>query len=194
MLKIREAIVVEGRYDKNTLSQLVDTVILETSGFGIFKDRETLALLRKIGAKRGLILLTDSDGAGFVIRNYLKGAPSGTGQACLYPRLLRKGKRKRRPGKEGKLGVEGMSPTVLETALRRAGATILGEETTPSAPLLTKADLFACGLSGGAGSREKRQALLRKLGLPAHLSPNAMLSVLSALYDRQTLLEEMRKL
>ena len=83
---------------------------------------------------------------------------------------------------------------VLETALRRAGATILGEETAPSAPLLTKADLFACGLSGGAGSREKRQALLRKLGLPAHLSPNAMLPVLSALYDRQTLLEEMRKL
>ena len=183
MLKIREAIVVEGRYDKNTLSQLVDTVILETSGFGIFKDRETLALLRKIGAKRGLILLTDSDGAGFVIRNYLKGA--------LPPEQV---KRKRRPGKEGKLGVEGMSPTVLETALRRAGATILGEETTPSAPLLTKADLFACGLSGGAGSKEKRQALLRKLGLPAHLSPNAMLPVLSALYDRQTLLEEMRKL
>ena len=195
MLKIREAIVVEGRYDKNTLSQLVDTVILETSGFGIFKDRETLALLRRIGAKRGLILLTDSDGAGFVIRNYLKGTlPPEQVKHAYIPDRFGKEKRKRRPGKEGKLGVEGMSPTVLETALRRAGATILGEETAPSAPLLTKADLFACGLSGGAGSREKRQALLRKLGLPAHLSPNAMLPVLSALYDRQTLLEEMRKL
>lgn len=195
MLKIREAIVVEGRYDKNTLSQLVDTVILETSGFGIFKDRETLALLRRIGAKRGLILLTDSDGAGFVIRNYLKGTlPPEQVKHAYIPDRFGKEKRKRRPGKEGKLGVEGMSPTVLETALRRAGATILGEETAPSAPLLTKADLFACGLSGGAGSREKLQALLRKLGLPAHLSPNAMLPVLSALYDRQTLLEEMRKL
>ena len=191
MLKIREAIVVEGRYDKNTLSQLVDTVILETSGFGIFKDRETLALLRRIGAKRGLILLTDSDGAGFVIRNYLKGTlPPEQVKHAYIPDRFGKEKRKRRPGKEGKLGVEGMSPTVLETALRRAGATILGEETAPSAPLLTKADLFACGLSG----REKRQALLRKLGLPAPLSPNAMLPVLSALYDRQTLLEEMRKL
>ena len=191
MLKIREAIVVEGRYDKNTLSQLVDTVILETSGFGIFKDRETLALLRRIGAKRGLILLTDSDGAGFVIRNYLKGTlPPEQVKHAYIPDRFGKEKRKRRPGKEGKLGVEGMSPTVLETALRRAGATILGEETAPSAPLLTKADLFACGLSGG----EKRQALLRKLGLPAPLSPNAMLPVLSALYDRQTLLEEMRKL
>ena len=192
---VLEAIVVEGRYDKNTLSQLVDTVISETSGFGIFKDRETLALLRRIGAKRGLILLTDSDGAGFVIRNYLKGAlPPEQVKHAYIPDCFGKEKRKRRPGKEGKLGVEGMSPTVLETALRRAGATILGEETTPSAPLLTKADLFACGLSGGAGSKEKRQALLRKLGLPAHLSPNAMLPVLSALYDRQTLLEEMRKL
>lgn len=143
----------------------------------------------------GLILLTDSDGAGFVIRNYLKGTlPPEQVKHAYIPDRFGKEKRKRRPGKEGKLGVEGMSPTVLETALRRAGATILGEETAPSAPLLTKADLFACGLSGGAGSREKRQALLRKLGLPAHLSPNAMLPVLSALYDRQTLLEEMRKL
>lgn len=130
-----------------------------------------------------------------MIRNYLKGAlPPEQVKHAYIPDCFGKEKRKRRPGKEGKLGVEGMSPTVLETALRRAGATILGEETTPSAPLLTKADLFACGLSGGAGSREKRQALLRKLGLPAHLSPNAMLPVLSALYDRQTLLEEMRKL
>ena len=129
MLKIREAIVVEGRYDKNTLSQLVDTVILETSGFGIFKDRETLALLRRIGAKRGLILLTDSDGAGFVIRNYLKGTlPPEQVKHAYIPDRFGKEKRKRRPGKEGKLGVEGMSPTVLETALRRAGATILGED------------------------------------------------------------------
>lgn len=196
MLKIKEAIVVEGRYDKNKLAQLVDTVILETSGFGIFKDKEQLALLRKIGEKRGLILLTDSDGAGFVIRNHLKGAlPPDQVKHAYIPDCFGKERRKRKPGKEGKLGVEGMEPEVLLQALRRAGATILDEEEEreESTPL-TKADLFACGLSGGEGSREKRQALLKKLGLPAHLSPNAMLPVLSALYDRESLLEEMKKL
>ncbi len=196
MLKIKEAIVVEGRYDKNKLAQLVDTVILETSGFGIFKDKEQLALLRRIGEKRGLILLTDSDGAGFVIRNHLKGAlPPDQVKHAYIPDCFGKERRKRKPGKEGKLGVEGMEPLVLLQALRRAGATILDEEEEreESTPL-TKADLFACGLSGGEGSREKRQALLKKLGLPEHLSPNAMLPVLSALYDRESLLEEMKKL
>ncbi len=196
MLKIKEAIVVEGRYDKNKLAQLVDTVILETSGFGIFKDKEQLALLRRIGEKRGLILLTDSDGAGFVIRNHLKGAlPPDQVKHAYIPDCFGKERRKRKPGKEGKLGVEGMEPSVLLQALRRAGATILDEEEErEESPPLTKADLFACGLSGGEGSREKRQALLKKLGLPAHLSPNAMLPVLSALYDRESLLEEMKKL
>lgn len=196
MLKIKEAIVVEGRYDKNKLAQLVDTVILETSGFGIFKDKEQLALLRRIGEKRGLILLTDSDGAGFVIRNHLKGAlPRDQVKHAYIPDCFGKERRKRKPGKEGKLGVEGMEPSVLLQALRRAGATILDEEEErEESPPLTKADLFACGLSGGEGSREKRQALLKKLGLPEHLSPNAMLPVLSALYDRESLLEEMKKL
>lgn len=196
MLKIKEAIVVEGRYDKNKLAQLVDTVILETSGFGIFKDKEQLALLRKIGEKRGLILLTDSDGAGFVIRNHLKGAlPPDQVKHAYIPDCFGKERRKRKPGKEGKLGVEGMEPEVLLQALRQAGATILNEEEEreESTPL-TKADLFACGLSGGEGSREKRQALLKKLGLPAYLSPNAMLPVLSSLYDRESLLEEMKKM
>lgn len=195
MLKIREAIVVEGRYDKNTLSQLVDTVILETSGFGIFKDKEKLALLRRVGEKRGLIILTDSDGAGFVIRNYLKGALPGEQVKHAYvPDLFGKEKRKRRPGREGKLGVEGMRPEVLEQALRRAGATVLDGTAGEERPTLTKADLFACGLSGGEGSKEKRQALLKKLELPEHLTPNAMLPVLSALYDRESLLREMESL
>ena len=194
MLRIREAIVVEGRYDKNTLSQLVDGVILETNGFGIFKDKEKLALLRRIAEKRGLILLTDSDGAGFVIRNYLKGAipPEQVKQAYI-PDLFGKEKRKRKPGKEGKLGVEGMSPAVLEAALRQAGATILGEEERRQAPALTKADLYACGLSGEEGSKERRKSLLRRLGLPEHLSPNAMLPVLSALYSREDLLKALEK-
>ena len=196
MLKIREAIVVEGRYDKNTLSQLVDTLILETKGFGIFKDEERLGLLRRLAAERGLIILTDSDGAGFVIRNFLKGAidPALVKHAYV-PDLMGKERRKRQPGKEGKLGVEGMSQQVLEQVLRQAGATILGETPRQTRQAsLTKADLYACGLAGGAGSREKRQRLLEKLDLPAHLTPNAMLPVLSALYDRQTLLDEMEKL
>jgi ribonuclease M5 len=195
MLRIKEAIVVEGRYDKNTLSQIVDAVILETSGFGIFKDKEKLALLRRIGEKQGLILLTDSDGAGFVIRNYLKGAlPQDQVKHAYIPDRYGKEKRKRAPGKEGKLGVEGMPPAVLEEALRRAGATFLDQAGDPSPrQALTKADLFALGLSGGEGSKEKRQKLLKKLGLPEHLSPNAMLPVLGALYTREELLEEIER-
>ena len=128
MLKIKEAIVVEGRYDKNTLSQLVDGVILETSGFGIFKDEERLALLRRLAGQRGIIVLTDSDGAGFVIRNFLKGAlPAGQVKHAYIPDQYGKERRKRAPGKAGKLGVEGMRPEVLERALRRAGATVLEE-------------------------------------------------------------------
>lgn len=196
MRRVREVIVVEGRYDKNALKQVVDAAVVETGGFGVFKDREKLALLRRLAAERGLILLTDSDGAGFVIRNYLKGAlPKDQVKQAYIPDRPGKEKRKKHPGKEGKLGVEGMSPAVLEQALRQAGATILdGGDEAPKAPPLTKADLFAWGLSGGPGSKEKRQALLQALDLPAHLSPNAMLPVLSALYDRQALLETIKKL
>lgn len=196
MLKIKEAIVVEGRYDKNTLAQLVDGVILETGGFGIYKDQATLALLRRLAEKQGLIVLTDSDGAGFQIRNYLKSAlPPDQVKHAYIPDRPGKERRKRQPGKEGKLGVEGMSQPVLEQVLRQAGATILGETPRQARRAsLTKADLYACGLAGGTGSREKRQRLLKKLDLPAHLTPNAMLPILSALYDRQALLDEMEKL
>ena len=196
MIRIREAIVVEGRYDKNTLAQLVDTVILETNGFGVFHDREKLQLLRRVAEKRGLIILTDSDGAGFVIRNHLKGAlPPDKVKHAYIPDLFGKEKRKRRPGKEGKLGVEGMRPEILESALRRAGATVLSEEGQTGQPMaLTKADLYAWGLSGGENSREKRGKLLKKLDLPENLSPNALLPVLACLYDRESLVEEIEKL
>lgn len=196
MLKIKEAIVVEGRYDKNTLSQLVDGVIVETTGFGIYHNKDLLALLRRLGEKQGLIVLTDSDGAGFQIRSYLKSAlPPHQVKHAYIPDRPGKERRKRQPGKEGKLGVEGMSQQVLEQALRQAGATILGESPRHArSASLTKADLYACGLAGGQGSRERRKRLLKKLDLPAHLTPNAMLPILSALYDRQTLLEEMEKL
>ena len=196
MVKIRQAIVVEGKYDQNTLSQLVDATIFQTRGFGVMHDKALLELLRKAAKTTGLIIFTDSDGAGFVIRNFLKGALPKEGVLHAYiPDIPGKEKRKKHPGKEGKLGVEGMSPAVLEQALRQAGATILdGGDQVPKAPPLTKADLFAWGLSGGPGSKEKRQALLQALDLPAHLSPNAMLPVLSALYDRQALLETIKKL
>lgn len=191
MLRIREAIVVEGRYDKNTLAQLVDTIILETSGFGIFKDEERLFLLRRLARERGLIILTDSDGAGFVIRNYLKGAidPALVKHAYI-PDRFGKEKRKRKPGKEGKLGVEGMPPQILERALRQAGATFLeAGEGTPTHRLLTKTDLYMAGLSGGPGSAEKRQTVLRRLDLPERMSANAMLEVFNALYGYEGLVK-----
>ena len=188
MLRIKEAIVVEGRYDKNTLSQVVDTLILETAGFGIFKNPEQMALLRRAAQRRGLIVLTDSDGAGFVIRNRIRGAiPSAQVKHAYIPDVYGKERRKRRPGKEGKLGVEGMPPQVLEEVLRRAGATFLGEdaEEKPEEPPLTKADLMAAGLTGGADSAGRRQALLKELELPEHMSANALLAVLNGCYSRE---------
>ena len=181
MLKIKEAIVVEGRYDKNTLSQIVDAPILETSGFGIFKDREQMSFLRQVSERRGLIVFTDSDGAGFVIRNHIKSAiPSKYLKHAYIPDVYGKEKRKAAPGKEGKLGVEGLPPEILLDALRRAGATIEGQD-SPGKKGITKQDLMARGLSGGANAGAKRQLLLKKLGLPERMSANAMLQALNLL-------------
>ena len=190
MVKIREAIVVEGRYDKNTLSQVVDAPILETAGFGIFKDRQQMALLRRVAEKRGLIVFTDSDGAGFVIRNHIKSAIPGKYLKHAYiPDIPGKERRKSAPGREGKLGVEGMKPEVILEALRRAGATFLDETAEPAAEKtpITKADLMEWGLAGGAGSNQRRQALLRRLALPEHLTANGMLEALNLLTDREKL-------
>lgn len=185
MIKIREAIVVEGRYDKNTLSQIVDAPILETSGFGIFKDKKQMALLRQIAQKRGLIVFTDSDGAGFVIRNHIKSAiPAKYLKHAYIPDIYGKERRKASAGKEGKLGVEGMSPTIIVEALRAAGATIEGENATSNTEKLTKLDLFYMGLSGNPDSKKKRTALLKMLDLPEHMSANAMLEALNLLYTK----------
>ena len=187
MVKIREAIVVEGRYDKNTLSQVVAAPSLETAGFGIFKDRPQMALLRRVAEKRGLIVFTDSDGAGFVIRNYIKSAIPGKYLKHAYiPDIPGKERRKSAPGREGKLGVEGMTPEVILAALRNAGAIVEGEETTSTGGI-TKQDLIALGLSGGSNAGEKRKALLKKLNLPEHMSANAMLQALNLLYTREEL-------
>ena len=197
-LRIREAVVVEGRYDKAALSGVVDTLILETAGFSVFKDGERLAFLRRLAAKRGLIVLTDSDGAGFVIRNYLKGAiPKDQLKHAYIPDVFGKERRKRAPGKEGKLGVEGMSPDVLRNAILRAGATVL-DGGAPDRPQgdLTPADLFALGLSGTPDAAARRAELLWRLDLPQHMSAKALLSALNALYtpdELETLLDGFRR-
>ena len=189
MVRIREAIVVEGRYDKNTLSQIVDAPILETGGFGIFKDKKQMELLRKVARARGLIVFTDSDGAGFVIRNHLKSAIDGRFLKHAYiPDIPGKERRKSAPGKEGKLGVEGMSREIILDALRRAGATMEGAD-VPRKRDITKQDLFDLGLSGTPDAAANRQRLLKKLDLPEHMSPNAMLEALNLLYS----LEELEK-
>ena len=191
MLEIKEAIVVEGRYDKNTLSQIVDAPILETSGFGIMKDKQQLSLLRKVAQNRGLIIFTDSDGAGFVIRNFLKGAIESKYLKHAYiPDIPGKEKRKSAPGKEGKLGVEGMTPQVIMDALRRAGATVLGEDNVKTAGNITKQDMMELGLSGGTDSSMLRKQLLKKLDLPEHMSANALLQAVNLLYS----LDELREI
>ena len=194
MVKIRQAIVVEGRYDKNTLSQIVDAPIFETSGFGIFKDKVQMSLLRRVAEKRGLIVFTDSDGAGFVIRNHIKSAIDNRLLLHAYiPDIAGKERRKSAPGKEGKLGVEGMTPQIILEALRRAGATFEGEEATQAA-VITKADLMQLGLSGGKDSKLLRTKLLNKLQLPEHMSANAMLTALSLLLTKEELVSIMETL
>lgn len=182
MVKIKEAIVVEGRYDKNTLRQIVDATILETNGFGIFKDKQQMALLRQVAEKRGLIIFTDADGAGFVIRNHIKSAIPGKYLKHAYtPDIFGKERRKSAPGKEGKLGVEGMRPEIIIEALRKAGASFEGENSV-IAHQITKQDLMVLGLSGGANSAQLRQKLLNRLDFPERMSANAMLQALNLLY------------
>ena len=194
MRKIREVIVVEGRYDKNTVSQVVDAAVVTLGGFAVFNDREKLAFLRRLARERGLIVLTDSDGAGFVLRNYLKGAlPKDRVKQAYIPDIAGKERRKRRPGKAGMLGVEGMRPEVLLEALRRCGATFEDETAEPreAEDPITKADLYALGLTGGPDSGEKRRALLRRLDLPEHLTANGLMEALNLLYGRRAFLEQM---
>lgn len=190
MVKIKEAILVEGRYDKITLSQIVDAPIFQTDGFGIFKDKKKMSLLRQVAQKRGLIVFTDADGAGFVIRNHVKSAIPGQFLKHAYtPDLFGKERRKAAPGKEGKLGVEGMRPEIILDALRRAGATFENDNNSLSRPSITKQDMFELGLSGGADSKTKRTALLERLGFPAHMSANALLEALNLMYSKDELME-----
>ena len=189
MVKIRQAIVVEGKYDQNTLLQLVDATIFQTRGFGVMHDKALLELLRKAAKTTGLIIFTDSDGAGFVIRNFLKGALPKEGVLHAYiPDIPGKEKRKRAPGKEGLLGVEGMTKEILLSALENAGADLGGEAAKKPGDTITKFDLYTVGLSGRPDSAAKRAAFLEKLRFPAHMSANALLDALNLLYTREEFL------
>ncbi len=191
MIRIREAIAVEGRYDRAALANVVDTVIVDTAGFGVFSDREKLELLRRLAEKRGLVILTDSDGGGFLIRNFLRGAidPKLVKHAYI-PDVPGKERRKKSPSKEGLLGVEGMSPAMLERALRAAGVTVLDEDTAgagESAPPITKAEMYGLGLAGRPDSAKRRAAVKKALDLPEKLTANALLDMLNALSSREEL-------
>ena len=186
MVRIKEVIVVEGRYDKNTLSQIVDATIVETGGFGVFKDKERLSLIRQMAKKRGIIVFTDPDGAGFVIRNFLQGAvPAQQVKHAYIPDIYGKEKRKSSPSKEGKLGIEGVSPEIILDALKKCGATMDDCAAEPVREI-TNADFFALGLAG-AGSTEKRLALIKSLGLPEKMSARALLQAVNVLMTRDEL-------
>ena len=180
---IREAIAVEGKYDTIRLRSVVNATIVETGGFVLFRDKERMRLLRELAQKRGLIVLTDSDSAGFVIRDYISSAlPKEQVRHAYVPEIAGKERRKASPSAEGLLGVEGIDGAVLLQALLRAGATVEeGEAPSVSAPFLTKARLYEDGLTGGADSAARRERLLRRLGLPHRLSANRMMEVLNAI-------------
>lgn len=187
MLKIKEAVIVEGKYDKIKLSGLIDAPIIETNGFRVFSDREKQSLIRQIAETRGILVLTDSDGAGFVIRNFLKGAvPKGCIKHCYIPQIEGKEKRKPQKSKEGLLGVEGVTDEVIIEAVKKSGAQIIGEQSEPQ-PQITKSDLYMLGLTGTQNSANLRKALLKKLNMPSYISTNAMLSALNCLYSIEEL-------
>ncbi len=194
MISIKEAVIVEGRYDKIKLSQVIDTPIIETGGFRIFKDKEKQNLIRQIAERRGILVLTDSDSAGFVIRNFLKGSvPEDRIKHAYIPQLKGKEKRKAEASKEGLLGVEGVSAEIILDAVRKSGASVLGEDNQIKKSEITKSDLYELGLTGRENSAIMRERLLKKLELPTYLSTNAMLAALNCLYSLEELKEMLNK-
>ena len=191
MLKLRQAIMVEGKYDKITLSQLVDAPIFVTNGFGIFRDEALISVLRRTAETRGLVILTDSDGGGLVIRSRLSGCLPKQGVLHAYiPDIPGKERRKTAPGKAGLLGVEGMTPETLLRCLQAAGAAVEDEPAAVRGPEITHSDLYELGLSGRTDSKARRLALQKRLGLPALMSTNALLTALNAIYTRDEFLEK----
>lgn len=185
MIKLKQPVIVEGKYDKITLENVIDALIIPTNGFGIFKDREKCAMIRSIAKKSGVIIMTDSDSAGAVIRSYLKKIIGDSEIINVYvPQLKGKEKRKSAGSKEGFLGVEGMTPQIIEEALKKSGVFCVKDETLRK---ITKADMFRYGLSGGNDSREKRKSFLKYLSLPDNLSSSAMLDVINNMFTAEEL-------
>lgn len=193
MLHIEQAVIVEGKYDKIKLSSVVDAVIITTDGFSVIKNKEKLELIRFFAQKKGIIILTDSDSAGFKIRNFLKGAVSDGKIVNVYiPDIFGKEKRKSVPSKEGKLGVEGIDPKILLEAFEKAG--VISCKKKENSDPITKLDLFDTGLSGGRNSSEKRNLLLKKLGMPELLTTNAMLEVINTMMSREEFFETLNEM
>ncbi len=187
MITVKETIIVEGEYDKITLSEVLDANIVTTSGFRIFKDKEMQNLIKKLAQKDGVIIFTDSDRAGFLIRNFLKNVSQGERVLHAYiPEIKGKEKRKSAPGKEGLLGVEGVSREILLDAILKSGATTADGSINRENPI-TKVDLYKAGLYGTENSKEKRCLFLQKLGLPQRLSANMLIDVLNVLYKKEEL-------
>ena len=190
MISIKEAVIVEGRYDKIKLKEFIDTPVIETGGFRVFKDREKQRLIREVALSRGILVLTDSDSAGFVIRNFLRGiVPENAVKHAYIPQLKGKEKRKAEQSKEGLLGVEGISAETLTEAIMRGGATILGADSERKSASISKSDLYELGLSGRENSAVLRQKLLQKLNMPTYLTTNALLEALNCLYSLEELSE-----
>lgn len=187
MIKIKQAIIVEGKYDKIKLSSILDAVIITTNGYGIFKDKEKLSLIRYYAEKTGIIILTDSDSSGFKIRGYLKGAiPKGSIKHVYIPDIFGKEKRKEKPSAEGKLGVEGIKAEIILEAFRKAG--ISADEST-NEPDITSVVFYETGLSGGANSSLLRKKLQKRLGLPELMSSSALMEVLNTMMNASELAE-----
>ena len=194
--QVREVIIVEGRYDKNAVLQAVDATVFETSGFGIFKDRDKMRLFSRLAEKRGLIVLTDSDSAGFLIRNKIKGLACGGNIKHAYiPDVPGKERRKRVPSKEGKLGVEGMPPEVILKALSMAGATFENSASEKcTIGKVTKTDFYNLGLTGGADSSKNRRLVTDYLHLPSLITANGLLNAVNVLFERGEFIELCLKL
>ncbi len=186
MIKIKEAIIVEGKYDKIRLSAIFDTAVIETGGFRVFKDEEKKTVIREIARKKGIIVMTDSDGAGFVIRNYVKGIISDKKQLkqAYIPDIEGKEKRKAHPSKEGLLGVEGMTDEIITNAVLSCGATVEGDETRCQGGNITKTDFYDLGLTGRENSSALRSVVLKKLGFPRYMTANAMLEAINMIFTK----------
>lgn len=194
MLRIKQAIIVEGRYDKIRLSNITDAVVICTNGFSIYKDREKQELIKSLAAKTGIIILTDSDSAGFQIRSFIRSiVKQGEVLNAVTPDILGKERRKAQPSKQGKIGVEGIPDELIEQALINAGA-VPEESTADRREPITRADLMDCGLIGGENCTQRRQRLQRYLGLPELLSAKLLLEVVNKMYTRSGFLEAVRKL